>query len=126
MMPYFVPILPYKIPQVKKIQFPHFYFCDAAGKIKVGAILRFLLFGSSSDDVPIDCSDDDISPSLFNVVEVGVSGGVPRGAADPIDGFRFVPGCDDVTVVGCTKVDVGEDADRAAAGTCEIMGVVEA
>jgi hypothetical protein len=31
-----------------------------------------------------------------------------------------------VTIVGCTKVDVGEGADRAAGGTCEILGVVEA
>ena len=73
---------------------------------------------------------DDFSPSLFNVVVVGVSGGVPRGAADPvdeIDGFRFIPGCDDkVTTVGWTNVDVGEEADRAATGSCEILGVVEA
>lgn len=32
----------------------------------------------------------------------------------------------EVTVVGCTKVDVGEGADRAAGGMVEILGVVEA
>jgi hypothetical protein len=63
-------------------------------------------------------------------VVVGVSGGVPRGAADPvdeIDKFRCIPGCDDeATTVGWTNVDVGEEADKAATGSCEILGVVEA
>jgi len=34
---------------------------------------------------------------------------------------------DDVMIeVGRTNVDVGEGADKAAGGTCEILGVVEA
>ena len=31
-----------------------------------------------------------------------------------------------MTTVGWTNGDVGEGADRAAGGTCEILGVVEA
>lgn len=124
------PFFRIKYPQYRKYN-AHFYFCDAAGETKVGAILRFLLFGSSSDVVSTDGSDDDLSPSLFNVVDVGVSGGVPKGAAaepvDEIDGFRFIPGYgDEVTIVGWTNVDVGEEAGRAAVGICEILGVVEA
>ena len=109
--------------------FPKSYFCDGAGEIRVGATLRFLLFGCSSDSVSVDGSDDDVSNSLFNATDVGVSGGVPNGAADPvdeIDGFRFNTGCDEVTTVGWTNVDVGGGADRAAGGTCDILEVVEA
>jgi len=88
-----------------------------------------LLFGSSSDDESIALSG--ISPSRFwgiPIIEVGVSGGVPSVAepVDEIDGFRIVPGCVAVRAIGCTKVDVGEGADKAAGGMVEIFGVVEA
>lgn len=114
------------------------HLCDCSGEIKVGATRRFLLFGSPSEDAGVSVDRSEISPSLFNgiplcAVDVGVSGGVPKGGTAPpdeIDGFRFIPGYiedDDVMIeVGRTNVDVGEGADKAAGGTCEIFGVVEA
>jgi len=108
---------------------PQIHFRDSAGEINVGATRRFLVFGSSSDDESIALSGT--SPSRFcgiAIIEVGVSGGVPNCAepVDEIEGFRVVPACMEVTVVGCTKVDVGEGADKAAGGMVEILGVVEA
>ena len=72
------------------------YFCESAGDTKIGATRRFLLFGTSFDDVSAGASD--ASLSRFRgiptpVVDVGVSGGVLSGA-DPVDeteGFRVVP-----------------------------------
>src|SRR5271154_2025696 len=66
------------------------HFCDCAGEIKVGATRRFLFFGSPSEDTGSSADGSEISPSLFNgiplcAVDVGVSGGVPKGGADPVD-----------------------------------------
>jgi len=77
-------------------QIPKFYF--SAGAIKVGATLRFLLFGSSSEEEASTTVGSGTSLSRFCgiipvLVAVGVSGGVPRGAAEPVDDterFRVV------------------------------------
>jgi len=104
----------------------HTYFGGTAGEIKVGAIRRFLFFGSSS--VPSTAAPE-ISPSrLASGAGVGVSGGVDNGGLDPvdeIDGFRFeAPPCE-VMMVGWTKVDVGDGTERATGGIVEILGVDE-
>ena len=104
----------------------HSYFGGAAGEIKVGAIRRFLLFGSSSvasAEVP------EISPSrLTDGAGVGVSGGVDNGGLDPvdeIDGFRFAAPIWEAMTVGWTKVDVGDGAERVTGAIVEILGADE-
>ena len=80
----------HKSPSLENaIPYSQIYFRESAGKINVGATLRFLLFGSSSEDdgSTTACSGTSISRfrGIIPVAEFGVSGGVPSGAADPVD-----------------------------------------
>ena len=92
-----MPYLPDNTPSCKPNCLLNFYSRYSAGETKVGTTRRFLFFGSSFAEV------SDVSPSLFSVVDVGVSGGVLRGTVDPVDEvdrFRFVPACVKFTTAG--------------------------